>query len=157
MRVPVTIIVCSAITIHIHLIPAMASSSTSLSLQSPSGLTVPVAELYTAVKEGNLTIIKTTLDLDWNGVDLVSQCHLLRTAASCGQVETVRLLITRYNWPVDCRNENQQTPLHVACGSGHLDVMRVLVMEDKADLNARDKDNDIPLHVAATHGHRVLN
>ena len=134
----------------------MASeNSTSLSLQ-PQPLdkdmaTVPVVELHAAVTEGNLTKIETILDrsLDRYGVDLVSKYHLLHTAASCGQVETVRLLITKYNWPVDCKNENEQTPLH---GCGHLNVIRELVLEHKADLNARDKDSDTPLHTAARYG-----
>ena len=86
----------------------MASSSSCLSLQSPDdNVTIPVAELHAAVKEGNLAEIKTTLDLYWNSVDLISQCCLLHTAASCGQVEAVRLLATKYKWPVDCRNENE--------------------------------------------------
>ena len=133
----------------------MASGSSNLSLQSPGdNAAIPVAELHAAVIEGNLTKIKTTLaDLDRKGVDFVSQCHLLHTAASCGQVEAVRLLITGYKWPVDCRNENEQTPLHVACGNGCLDVIRVLVMKYKADLYARDKDNNTPLHTAAVHGY----
>ena len=138
----------------------MASkNSTSLSLQLQSLddndiATVPVVELHAAVTDGNLTKLETILDqsLDRYGVDLVSQYHLLHTAASCGQVATVRLLITKYNWPVDYKNEKEQTPLHVACGSGHLDVIRVLFMEYKADLNVRDKQNDIPLHIAARHG-----
>ena len=137
----------------------MASkNSTSLSLQLQSLddndiATVPVVELHAAVTDGNLTKLETILDqsLDRYGVDLVSQYHLLHTAASCGQVATVRLLITKYNWPVDCKNEKEQTPLHVACGSGHLDVIRVLFMEYKADLNVRDKQNDTPLHIAARH------
>ena len=112
--------------------------------------TVPVVELHAAVTEGNLTKLESILDR--YGVDLVSEYHLLHTAASCGQVATVRLLITKYNWPVDCKNENEQTPLHVACGSGDLKVIQVLITEYKADLNVRDKQNDTPLHIAAQHG-----
>ncbi len=137
----------------------MASeSSTSLSLQSPDDndikltVAVPVVELHAAVTEGNLAKIKAILDLDWKGIDLGSRCHLLHTAASCGQVATVKLLITKYNWPVDCKIENEQTPLHVACSGGYLDVIRVLITEYKADLNVRDKQNDTPLHTAAGHG-----
>ena len=132
------------------------ASSLSLQPQSPddndikSTVTVPVVELHAAVTEGNLTKLESILDR--YGVDLVSEYHLLHTAASCGQVATVKLLITKYNWPVDCKNENEQTPLHLACGSGDLDVIQVLIMEYKADLNVRDKQNDTPLHIAARHG-----
>ena len=136
------------------------ASSFSLQPQSPddndikSTVTVPVVELNAVITEGNLTRIETILDqiLDMYGVALVSECHLLHTAASCGQIATVRLLITKHNWPVDCKNENEQTPLHVACGSGCLHVTRVLIIMHKADLNARDKDNNTPLHTAARHG-----
>ena len=47
----------------------MASSSTSLSLHSPDDITAPCAELRAAVQEGDLTKIKTTLDL---GIDVAS-------------------------------------------------------------------------------------
>ena len=130
------------------------ASSLSLQPQSPddndikSTGTVPVVELHAAVTEGNLTKLETILDR--YGVDLVSEYHLLHTAASSA---TVKLLLTKYNWPVDCKNENKQTPLHVACGSGDLDVIRVLVTEYKADLSVRDKQNDTPLHIAARHGY----
>ena len=66
----------------------MASSSISLSLQSPDDITEPVAELYAAVQEGDLTKIKTILDL---GIDVASQCGLLHTAASSGRVNAARL------------------------------------------------------------------
>ena len=98
------------------------ASSLSLQLQSPDA----------AVTEGNLTKIETMLDR--YGVDFASECHLLHTAASRGQVATVKLLLTKYNWSVDCKNEKEQTPLHIACGSGDLDVIRVLVTEYNADL-----------------------
>ena len=135
------------------------ASSLSLQSQPPddndikSTITVPVVELHDAVTEGNLTKIKTIIDQHWKSVDLVSKYHLLHTAASCGQVETVRLLITKYNWPVDCKNKIKQTPLHVACGNGHLDVIKVLVLEYKADLYACDADSDMPLHTAARRGY----
>ena len=125
-------------------------SSVDTSLNPRSVTAVPVTELYTAVQEEQLEELKVILD----GIDLshVLRYHLLHKAASHGQVKTVRLLITRYKWPVNCRNENKQTPLHVACGSGHLEVVRTLVTEYKADLKAHDKDGDTPLHVAARHG-----
>ena len=116
--------------------------------------TVPVytSELHYAITEGNLTVIEILLDPS-HRIDLVSKYHLLHTAASCGQVATVKLLLTKYNWPVDCKNDNKQTSLHLACGNGHLDVVRMLVLEYEADLNARDKNNDMPLHAAARYGH----
>ena len=111
---------------------------------------VPVSELYRAVRDEQLDELQALLDgIDLGHVDVVSQCHLLHTAASCDQVTIVRLLITKYNWPVDCKNEDEQTPLHLACDNDCLNVIRMLVMEYKADLNARDKHNDTPLHVAA--------
>ena len=130
------------------------ASSLSLQPQSPDDNDIK-SELHAAVTEGNLTKLETILDrsLDKYGVALVSECHLLHIAALCGQVTTVRLLITKYNWPIDCKNENEQTPLHLACSSGHLDVIRVLVTEYKADSNISDKQNDTPLHIAAGQGH----
>ena len=82
----------------------------------PNAGTVTV--LHTAIKTGQLEIIKATLD----------QCsriagNTLHLAVLCSQIEVTRLLITKYNCPVDSRNKRKQTPLHIACSKGHLSMV----------------------------------
>ena len=78
---------------------------------------------------------------------------LLHYALSYDQIEIVRLLITKFECSVDCRNEANETPLHLACRTGDRDVVRMFVSEYKADLLARDNDNNTPLSTAVTSGH----
>ena len=70
-----------------------------------------------------------------------------------GHEELARLLITKYNCPVDIKNLKQQSPLHLACASGHLSVVWMLVNEHKANLTAYDGVNSGPLHIAALKRH----
>ena len=105
------------------------------------------APLHTAIRTGQLESIKTCLDQ--KGSFNVHDYDLLHLAASYGQVKVARLLITRYNCPVDCRNRKKQTPLHIACGKGHLTMVRMLVTEYQAKLALHDENNDTPLHEAA--------
>ena len=105
--------------------------------------------LHTAIRIGELEPIKTYLDQKGSTTNVCDHLHL---ATSYGQVEVARLLITRYNCPVDCRNKNKQTALHIACGKGHLDMVRMLFTEYQAKLTLRDENNDTPLHEAAQYG-----
>ncbi len=55
----------------------------------------------------------------------------------------------------DGRNEEKQTPLHVACACGSMDVARVLI-EYKADLFATDSNGQTPMMIAKEHKHKAL-
>ena len=52
-----------------------------------------------------------------------------------------RLLAAKVN--ANCREEDGDTPLHVAAGNGHDDVVRLLVGA-RADLNAVDSSGHLP-------------
>ena len=68
------------------------------------------------------------------------------------------MLINKCGYPVDCRNNSKQTPLHLACSKGHLGVVRMLVFEHKADLDAQNNSGNTPLHIAALSGReKVVN
>jgi cytohesin len=53
---------------------------------------------------------------------------------------------------VEVRDEDGNTPLHVAASRGHLHIAKLLV-ESGADVNARNSEGMTPLHLAALHGH----
>ena len=70
-----------------------------------------------------------------------------------GHEELARLLITKYNYPVDVVNDKKQTPLHKACTSGHSSIVRMLISEFMADVTQRDDYNDTAISKAAEGGH----
>ena len=70
-----------------------------------------------------------------------------------GHEELARLLITKYNCPVDVVNKNNRTPLHNACSIGHSPIIKMLASEFKANLMARDNENDTPINIVALNGH----
>ena len=92
--------------------------------------------------------------LDNNG------CICLHHAAHGGKESIVKLLITRCKCPVDYRNNDGQTPLHLACAVGdrNVSVVRMLASVYKADMTALDKMNEAPIHniIAASNGHAEI-
>jgi ankyrin repeat protein len=77
----------------------------------------------------------------------------LHYAALSGQTQVVRLLVTKYQCPVECRDNNENTPLHIAASLGHTHVVQVLFSELGTDVEACNKQNNTALHVAALNGH----
>jgi cytohesin len=52
----------------------------------------------------------------------------------------------------NARDNDDNTPLHIASKSGHVEVAEML-LDRGVDANVRDKDNTIPLHFASQGGH----
>ena len=80
----------------------------------------------------------------------------LHMACLGGHEELARLLITKYNCPVDVKDEEHQTPLHTACFSGHINVVKMLIKEYNADSSARNYEMSTPMHQAALGGHKDI-
>ena len=81
----------------------------------------------------------------------------IHVAASRGHKQVLALLVKKYNCPIDSRNLNGQTPLHLLCSqspteNGHA-LIRMCVSEFKADVSIKDANNDQPIHVAVQAGH----
>jgi len=55
------------------------------------------------------------------------------------------------HYPVDVRDEMQNTPLHEAAAYNQVEAIAILVAAG-ADLNARDIHGDRPLHKAVSYG-----
>jgi len=71
----------------------------------------------------------------------------LHLAAEMSCVEIVRLLLS-YSFPVNARDDYEQTPLHTACGLGARDVVEVLLAAG-ADWSATTSFGKTPLHSVA--------
>jgi ankyrin repeat protein len=81
----------------------------------------------------------------------------LRCAAEGGHGEVVAFLLGK-GAQASTRDDENVTPLMMACDNGHLDVIRMLVQHTGGErLDARDEKNDwTALHGAAFYGHEKV-
>ena len=81
----------------------------------------------------------------------------IHVAALRGHKQVIALLVKKYKCPIDSRNLNGQTPLHLLCSqlpieNGHA-LIRMCVSELKADMTIKDNNGDQPIHAAVQAGH----
>jgi ankyrin repeat protein/GTPase SAR1 family protein len=81
----------------------------------------------------------------------------IHLAALKGYKSVIVLLVTKYKCPIDSRNLNGQTPLHLLCSqlpteNGHT-LIRTCVSEFKADVTIKDNNGDQPIHAAVLAGY----
>ena len=74
---------------------------------------------------------------------------LLHAASHRGHCKMMGLLLEHLG--VDVRNDDDQTPLHLAAEDGFLEVIRVLI-ECNADIEARDNQGQTPLYCGIVKG-----
>ena len=79
----------------------------------------------------------------------------IHDAALTGDLEEIETLITDNPSVVHDKDENNDTPLHIAAREGFLSVAKLLV-EKGADIHAGDNENSTPLDVAAGCGQREM-
>ncbi|CAD5117061.1 DgyrCDS5882 [Dimorphilus gyrociliatus] len=76
----------------------------------------------------------------------------LHAAAEKGFLRCVKLLLEN-NADIDAKNEEEQTPLHLAAKAGKTNVVRELVrVGGKRVVDDEDEDSNTPLHLAALAG-----
>jgi ankyrin repeat protein len=56
---------------------------------------------------------------------------------------------------IDCRDENQSTPLIIASRSGHLDIVKLL-LRHQARVNAENRDGETALMLASREGYSKI-
>jgi ankyrin repeat protein len=71
---------------------------------------------------------------------------LLHFAAACGRHRPLKILIDRYGFDVDSRNNTGDTPLICACRSGHDISIRLLLQNYNADPSLAAKNGETALH-----------
>ena len=54
------------------------------------------------------------------------------------------------------RDNNGNTPLHLAARRGYDEIVKVLLDQPNVDVNAKDGSGKTPLHLAASEGHRKI-
>jgi len=75
---------------------------------------------------------------------------LLREAAGAGDGRRVKELLEQ-GAQVDAKDDDGQTPLHLASENGHIESMRELLMKN-ADVHSKTKKGSTPLHYASLAG-----
>ncbi|XP_071138004.1 transient receptor potential cation channel subfamily A member 1 homolog isoform X4 [Mytilus edulis] len=81
----------------------------------------------------------------------------LHIAAMKGFLQVLKILIEN-SADVDSKNEEEQTPLHLAADNGRTNCVRELLIADHSAANDEDENSNTPLHLAALSGHsKVAN
>eukprot|EP00123_Amoebidium_parasiticum_P020567 comp5257_c0_seq1/m.1292 comp5257_c0_seq1/g.1292 ORF comp5257_c0_seq1/g.1292 comp5257_c0_seq1/m.1292 type:complete len:173 (-) comp5257_c0_seq1:49-567(-) len=76
--------------------------------------------------------------------------------ARYGEEEEVKAYLDR-GIPMDCRDGNGNTALHMAAANGHAEVVQLLLTKcTRDDVNATNEPKNTPLHWAALNGHRQI-
>lgn len=123
--------------------------------------------LHGAAAEGHAGVLRALLDAvianndtkkDDDFVDrgdLISCWTALHYAAAKGHAEAVRVLLYYSPIPVvdvNCVNNVDQTPLHLAASGGYIEVLRLLLDEARIDVNCVDWTDATALHTAVSGG-----
>jgi len=105
--------------------------------------------------EGHEHLLRRLLELspDLSVASPVSQQNVLHTAAECGDMEALRLLLSTEEGKalVNSQAEAGMTPLMFAATNGHMDIIKALV-DAGADVNAADHDQWSALWALADQG-----
>ena len=81
---------------------------------------------------------------------------LLHCAAARGWTDIVELLITKYNWDINCGDVYNYTPVHYASEWGRFYVIKCLYNNGKCDLFIKNIWGNTPLDEARRNGHHEI-
>jgi ankyrin repeat protein len=84
-----------------------------------------------------------------DGVRGTGGFSLLHYAASRGHIHIVAELLANSDISIDSRNDNNETPLHLAVYNGHMLTTEQLI-SNNANINARNSEQKTPLFYAAS-------
>lgn len=90
------------------------------------------------------------ITLVWSSLAFCGQIHY---AAAAGDLAMVKRQLEYRPDLVSSKDDEGNTPLHIAVEFGHKEVMELLLAKG-ADVNARDEDGWTPLHMAAAAGYK---
>ena len=91
-------------------------------------------------------------NIDVNGRDWQLQTPLIRAAATKGNYEVVKMLLSRCDTIADARGDRWETALAVAAGNGHSSVVQLLMDRQDVNINNKDHDGKTPLYHAVENG-----
>ena len=80
---------------------------------------------------------------------------LLHYSCHHGWLDVTRRLVEQYHCDLESRDNDGNTPLHMAC-EDHVDIVRYLVSEQGCITACQNKIGDTPLHAACREGHLAM-
>ena len=106
--------------------------------------------LRVAVENGHVDVARLLLEHGAFPNPVVGRCTLLHHASRCDDSDDIQLLID-HGADVDCTDDTDRTPLHLASANGCVRAMQRLLLYG-ADVNKHMRHGWTPLHRASTHG-----
>ena len=81
--------------------------------------------------------------------------HMLHQACENGNLEKVKEMLSSEKYGINDRDQEGQTPLHIACKHGWLNLIRYFI-ENNASANIVDDEGQTPLHKAVNNSYNPL-
>jgi len=100
-----------------------------------------------AAENGHVDVARLLLEHGAFPNPVVGRCTLLRHASRCDDIQ----LLIDHGADVDCTDDADRTPLHLASANGCVRAMQKLLLYG-ADVNKHMRHGWAPLHRASTHG-----
>ena len=82
-----------------------------------------------------------------------SMTRVVLLLSSNNHLEVVKYLIREGHCNLSCKNNDGDTPLHIACRCDHLNIAQYLISEAHCDPSCKNNNGDTPLHLACNHRH----
>ncbi|KAL8599950.1 hypothetical protein ACOMHN_050252 [Nucella lapillus] len=115
--------------------------------------------IYLAAEENKLAVLEKLLSypplkklINVNDQYDASPLHI---GAQQGYLDIVKSLL-KHGADIDCKNEEEQTPVHLAAKFGRTNIVREIVHMDKTVLHDEDDNSNTALHLAAQYGHNKV-
>ena len=77
--------------------------------------------------------------------DVEGNTALHTACREVSQLDTVKLIVDKSDWPSHIKNNEGNTPLHVACEHGNIEIVKTLLSTKKCELYERNKAQCTPL------------
>ena len=115
--------------------------------------------LYLAAEYNQLKCLKTLVKT--NSIDWLMRRNdrwdntAIHIASSSGNLDIVIALIEA-GAQIDNKNEDEQTPVHLAAKHGQLKVLKYILGHDRYSVNDEDFESQTALHLASSGGHHDI-
>lgn len=140
---------------HAKSVELLISRGADMSVEDKNDRTA----IYLAAEENQLDVLEVLLRHNKENymINHRDECSNspLHKAASLGHLRIVRCLID-HGADLFCKNDMEQTPIHMAAVKGCTSVVREIVNREKNTVSDGDEDSNTALHLAATGGHIKL-
>ena len=111
-----------------------------------------MSKLHKAYEREDLKEVKSLLSSENINTQNKDSETPLYIASKYGDLNTVKVLMSREECNFTITDRQDNTPLHIACLHGHHSVIEFLVADQRCWVNAMNGEGKTPLHMASEHG-----